>query len=70
MARRLAEKEKEREQQEEARRQAEEANASASVNASADGSAALHSGVLDPILKRHQDLDDELNRRLRELEEK
>lgn len=69
VARRLAEKEKEREEQEaEARKQAEEANAS--TNASADGSAAIPTGMLTPILKRHQDLDDELNRRLRELEEK
>jgi kinesin family member 22 len=30
----------------------------------------LPSGVLTPLLKRHQDLDDELKTRLRELEDK
>lgn len=75
MTRRLAEKEKERERQEAEQRLAAEAEMQAQAAtppapAPVAEPVSLPSGVLTPLLKRHKDLDDELKRRLRELEEK
>lgn len=66
MARRLEEREKLREQEEvklrEERRLSEESRASSSQT--------LPSGILTPLLRRHQDLDEQLRQRLEELEQK
>lgn len=74
VARRLAEREKELQQQQAANEEeGEEGSPQRSPRRSPrknDDQPALPSGVLTPLLKRHQDLDDELQRRFRELEEK
>ncbi|KAF9458221.1 P-loop containing nucleoside triphosphate hydrolase protein [Collybia nuda] len=78
VARRLEEREREREKEEEARRSREQeqevqrrsSESSRSKSRSPKKEQTLPSGVLTPLLKRHRDLDDELQNRLQELERK
>jgi len=78
VARRLEERERAREREEEERRvreREEEVQREASLVCNALSRSpkkdhTLPSGVLTPLLKRHRDLDDELQTRLQELERK
>lgn len=77
MARRMEEKERERLRDEEARAKAAAQEADCSRGQSRSmaltperSQVSLPSGLLTPLLKRHQDLDAELRNRLKELERK
>ena len=66
----MAEKEKDRQLEEEKRRSQQSVQSSREGQVTPEGAGGLPSGVLTPLLKRHQDLDNELKRRLNELESK
>jgi kinesin family protein 22 len=78
VARRLEERERERGNEEEARRSREQeqelqrttSGSSRSKSRSPKKEQTLPPGVLTPLLRRHRDLDDELQHRLQELERK
>jgi kinesin family member 22 len=68
VARRLEEREQERQREEEQRARAQaEADARAKETSLQLGPENVPSGVLAPLLKQHEDLDNELRRRLKSL---